>query len=499
MSVSLFYGLQISTSALFASQKAISLTGNNIANADTKGYTRQRVISASIDPSTDITRFNQALSATVGGGVEISYIDQVRNAYIDTQYRMENAALGQWQTRSEEMSYIETLLDETEGGTISDAVSEFFDSIQELSMDTVSTEIRTNVQQTAITMIDTLATYYDELTGLQSRMNDNMSVTVDEINELVRGIVDYNKQISAYELSGEQANDLRDKRNVMLDSLSELVNIEYHEDSDNHLSVTVEGELLLDHTDARVLEVVADQTGVVSGTTGFYSINFADNGATFDYSNGKLEGYRMLRDGNAVDEVGIPRILSNLNALAQSIAEEFNTVHETGYTMATASTASVTGVDFFEIPAGGYGDINAGNLSLSAEVLSSVNNIAASDTLIDLSADNTQEGNNVIALQLAELTSSSTLSSIGSFEDFLKSSIVEVAIESAHDNAMYESQQSIVDNLLQRRESVSGVSTDEEMVNLITYQHAYSAASRMITAIDEALEVLINRTGKVGL
>ena len=131
-------------------------------------------------------------------------------------------------------------------------------------------------------------------------------------------------------------------------------------------------------------------------------------------------------------------------------------------------------------------------------MLDSVYNIAASSAEVDLSAADTQEGNNEIALLMYELTSSDSLGTVGNFQDYIKSFVVQLGIASASAQETAESQATIAENLETRKESISGVSIDEEMINLISYQYAYTAASRVLTAIDESLDVLINGTGKVG-
>ena len=365
-------------------------------------------------------------------------------------------------------------------------------------MDPVSEEVRTNMQQNAIKLTDTLNHYYDKFVELQRTYNDTMEVVTKEINDYLTNIAEYNKQVFSYELSGEKANDLRDKRNVMLDELSELVNIEYYENSDGNLIVTVEGVELINHTTATLIEAQPDLTGVVSGEPNFYEIYYAGTTTVFDYSDGKLQAYKDLRDGNAVDNIGLPKIIDELNILARSIAEEFNTVNNAGYTIPYGSNASQTGVDLFEVPVGGYTSITAGNFSISAALEESVFNIAASDQLVDLTAASTQQGNNVNALVMVALTTKTDIPVVSNFENYLKSTVVNVALESSHAKKMYDSQDAVVANLENRRQSVSGVSVDEEMIEMVKQQHAYAAASRLITAIDEALDVLINRTGMVG-
>ncbi len=110
-------------------------------------------------------------------------------------------------------------------------------------------------------------------------------------------------------------------------------------------------------------------TGEVSGTAGFYEIYYAGTATPFSYSNGKLKAIQVLRDGNAPDSMGIPYILTSLNTLAQGIAEAFNNVHSAGYTRPYGSQVSQTGINFFDASAGGYGDITAGTLALSAQYL----------------------------------------------------------------------------------------------------------------------------------
>ncbi len=491
----IFYGLEIARRGLTVSQQAITLTGNNISNASTVGYTRQRVQVESLYPNTH-SRLNGGVQ--IGGGAEVTRIDQVRSQYIDRQLRDEYAALGQSNTRSDEMQFIESVLNETaKSGTISTALADFYSSLNKLSNEPDSQEVRTNLQQNAIKLCETMGYYYDQLVDLQNSYNDAMSVTVDNINDLTTSIASYNKEIMAFELSGQQANELRDSRNMLLDKLSKLVNIQYSEDTDGRLSVTVNGTELVNHTDVTKLTVDPNQTGAVSGETGYYSIYYEGTTTEFSYSGGQLQAYKDLRDSNSADNIGIPYVLSSLNKLAQSLAQEFNAVHQTGYTIPYGGGTSKTGINLFEVPAGGYGNITAGNISLSAEVLANVYNIAASGAPVDLSAQDTQEGNNEVALKLYALASSNTLASVGNFQDYLKSFVVKVGIASKSAQETDKNQSVIVDNLETRRESISGVSVDEEMINLIAYQHAYSAAARMLTAIDEALEIVLNM-GRVG-
>jgi len=496
----IFYGLEIARRGLTVSQRAITLTGHNVANADTEGYTRQRLVIESIYPQT-----GSRLAGTfaIGGGAEAKSIEQMRSDYLDRQLRGEYSALGQWSTRSEELQFVESILNETSAtGSLSTTLADFYKSISKLTTEPDSVEVRTNMQQNGIKLCEKLNYYYDKLSDVQNLYNDTMKVTVDEINDTLTGIANYNKEIRAYEMNGQLASELRDRRNLLLDQLSQAVNITYSEDTDGKLSVFVEGNKLVDHTDVTPLKAVADKTGVVSGTAGYYSVCVEDPDTGDDVEitliGGSLKAYQDLRDGNTVDNVGVPYLMDQLNTLARSLAKAFNQVHEKGYTIPYGTGSSNTGVAFFKVTGGNYDGITAGNISLSNEVLDNALNIAASSKPVDLAAADTQKGNNENALDLYALTSSTKIDTVGNFQDFLKSFVVQVGISSSSAKEMAKSQTTIVSNLETRKDAVSGVSIDEEMIGLISYQYAYSAASRVLTALDEALETLINGTGRVG-
>ncbi|MEL7608384.1 MAG: flagellar hook-associated protein FlgK [Bacillota bacterium] len=494
----MFYGLEIAKTGLFLSRQGLELTGHNIANANTEGYTRQRISTSSIAPAFEMSRFGVLKNSSIGGGVDINQIEQVRNAFIDRELRREYCSLGESTTRTDALEYIEKLFDETSDSSFASTFADFFNSLQELSTDTTSKELRTNVRQNALAMTETLNDYYQQLLEVQKSMNDEMAVAANRINDLMSSISEYNKQIFSYELGGERANDLRDKQNLLLDELAGFVNIQYSENDRGTINVSVEGVELIDHTTVTRLEAVADQTGVATGASGFYSIYYEGTTDEFLYSGGSLYGNLKMRDGSDVNDFGIPRIIENLNQLARSLAREFNAVHETGYTMPHDSTASQDGIDFFAVPAGGYDDITAENLTLSDDILDNVFNIATSSNPIDTTAGDTQQGNNEVALLLVELASRNDIPDVSNFEGFLKSAISEIAVESSHQNTILNSRSAIVTNLENKRESISGVSIDEEMTEMMKWQHSYAAASRMITAIDEMLDVVVNKMGMVG-
>ena len=499
---STFYGLEIARKGLFISQKGLDVTGHNIANANTPGYTRQRLITSSIEPSTAGNGiFTYTAKGQVGSGVTIQELSQIRDKFIDMQYRRENTKLGEWMAKTDALQYIEDVFREPSDAGLNAVLANFFSDIQEMAKNPESKEIRTLVRQDAIKLTETLHHYYDQMIQLQGEQDTAIEITVDEINDIVKNIRDLNEQIFRFEIGGEKANDLRDRRNILVDQLSGLIKIDYYETPEGKFRIDVNGMSLVDHTKYQTIEAVRDiKNPAGDDLNDLYSIKWSGTNINVAIGGGKLKGYMDIRDGNSPDRMGIPYFIEQLNTFAEALVTEFNAIHNKGYTLPEDGKQSETGIDFFARPLGQDGNpikITAKNITLSQAILDSVYNIAASSKQVDENDPN-KPGDNEIALELAGLRNAKNLAKVGNFENFTKRLIADLAVESSHSQKMLEGQQMLTDSLDISRLSISGVSLDEEMTMIIQYQHAYSAAARAITVMDEALDILINRTGLVG-
>ncbi|MGI5852406.1 MAG: flagellar hook-associated protein FlgK [Caldicoprobacterales bacterium] len=500
---STFYGLEIVRKGLFASQKGLDVTGHNIANANTPGYTRQRLVTSSVEPAASgYGQFTYTSKGQVGNGVTIQELSQIRDKFIDLQYRKENTSLGEWMTKTDALQYIESIFREPSEAGLNAVLADFFTDIQEMAKNPESKEIRALVRQDAIKLTETLHHYHDQLIQLQREQQDTaIEIVVGEVNDIIRNIKDLNEQIFRFELGGDKANDLRDKRNLLVDELSSLIKIEYYETIDNKFRIDINGMVLVDHNKYNELKAVKDvQNPAGEGFDYLNSIKWAGSNIDVAVTGGRLKGYLDIRDGSDPDRMGIPYFIQQLDTFARALAEEFNRVHRDGWTLPEGDNESRTGIDFFTHVKGEAFDpskITAKNITLTQDILDSVYNIAASGQEVDKTQPDKQ-GDNSIALELAKLRDVKNLPNIGNFEDFTKKLIADLAVESSHSQKMLEGQQIMTDSLNTDRLSISGVSLDEEMTMMIQYQHAYAAAARAISAMDEALEILINRTGLVG-
>lgn len=474
---STFYGFEIAKMSLAISQKAIDITGHNIANADTKGYTRQRITLASKDPYMQ-SRFLDPERGIVGGGVSIQSLDQIRDIYIDKQYRKENNLMEMWNTRSEALSYIEQIFDETQDSGLSDSINTFFKSLHDLTNNPADKGTRISVIQNALKMTELFNHYSSQLKDKQTELDNATKISVMRINDISSNLVNLNEQIKSYELKGEKANDLRDKRNLLLDELSGIIDFTYEESKDGTVNVAINGKNLIEGSVRNILE-------------SNNNITWLDDGSNLIIKRGSLKAYLDMRDGDSENNVGIPYIINNLDLLAESIGNEINKVHSLGWTLPDFANGvpSITGVDFFNP------QITAETFALSDAILENSNNIAASSENIT-SAE--LKGNNLVASMLTGIQNRTDIPKISSIDSFLKGIVTELAIETSHARFMFEGQETLTLSLSNQKSSVSGVSIDEEMTSLLRFQHIYAASARLITAIDEYLDVLINRTGIVG-
>ena len=255
-----FFGLEIGKSGLVLSQHGLDVTGHNIANVDTVGYTRQRLVHTAYDPFGKIGRTAPVSQANVGGGAYVKVHDQIRSAYLDRRFRTENTLNAYWQKRTEGLRYLESYFDNVvEETSINFSIARFFEAMKVLAEDTVEGAPRTLLQTAGKDLVQQLNTIYTGIVDLQESQNLMVRTTVDSINKIAKDIVELNKAIYGFEMTGHSANDLRDKRNLLIDELSNYIDVEYIEYPDGKGNekhrVMIGGEILTDHDMYNQLDV----------------------------------------------------------------------------------------------------------------------------------------------------------------------------------------------------------------------------------------------------
>jgi flagellar hook-associated protein 1 FlgK len=465
-----FFGFEIARRALLAQQTALEVTGHNVANANTDGYTRQRAVLGTTEPFPAPSYNRPFTTGQLGTGVQVDVIRRIRDAFIDNQFRSENHTLGQWEAKESALQQIEVILNEPSGVSLSSVFNEFWNSWQELSKNPESQVVRVNVREQGVTLANAINHSYEQLDQLRRDIDDNIEIKVDEINNIARQISGLNAQIIKVEVTGDQANDLRDKRDMLLDQLSKIINFTSTE-TPRGVIVYIQGRPLVVETDTVELATVSNPLN-----DGLLDVVWSNDLASVEIQDGELYGLLNSRDTKTT------YYMSQLDLLTSTLITEINNLHSAGFGLDSGS-GPPTGNNFFS--GTGASDIAV--------------NSALSDLNLIASSLGGQAGDGANALAIAQLKNALTMGGgTATFGDFYKSVISTLGVESQEASRMGDNQSLLVEQVSRRREAVSGVSLDEEVINMLKYQRGYEAASRLMTVLDEMLDRIINQTGLVG-
>ena len=468
--MALSVGLDTAVKALRAHQLATDIAAHNMANALSPGFSRQRVLLRPIglDGSASF-RSRDALLGRTGIGVDASDVNRVRDVLLDLQVRQGMSSAKQYESLAASLSQAELRFGEPSDNGLSALMSDFWNSWHDVANDPESTAARTTVLHAASTM----AARFDQMhTGLQAQrgdLNRRVVAIADQVNAMTEEIAELNLQIKQIELNGDMANDLRDRRDLVLDQLSELVPIVSQEEGNSSVRVYLDNREL-------VAEAIPSKVMAVNDPSnpGMVHIVYEVDGSPLNVSSGELAGVYEARD------VAIPDLLTKLDTLAAGLITEVNAVHQTGFGLDGS-----TGLDFFT----GTG---AGDIALNSVLDGSPQSLASA-------AAAGTPGDGSVALAIADLQLAQTMSAgTESFDDFYTNLISVLGADVSRAEGLTESNGLFVSHLESLRQSISGVNLDEELMNLNNAQHAYNAAARVITTIDEMLDTLINRTGLAG-
>ncbi len=239
-----FSALGIAISGMNASQRALEVTGHNISNLNTTGYVRQQAMMGDSRYATDATGRIQ-----IGTGVDVAQIRQIRQSFLDNIYRAENNGLQYWETRSKALGDLETIMGDPLNETLQGSLNAFWDSWHELSKDPSSLAVRAMVRQSGERLVETINHIGEQVSKLQNDLNTEIIIKIDEFNSITSKIAKLNTAITSMEIGGNLANDYYDQRNMLLDQLSGLANIEVRELVDGQVDVTVGGYFVVNRSD----------------------------------------------------------------------------------------------------------------------------------------------------------------------------------------------------------------------------------------------------------
>ncbi len=571
----MFTSLGTARKGLNAAQIGLSTTGHNLSNMNVNGYTRQQSIQM------DTAYFNRGYSAIgtkqIGTGTDIATLRQIRDQFLDKEYRQEATKAGFYNIKKDVGFEIENIIGELQSDyNTQSVIQEIWDSINELSMNPESIATRGTFVSNCITFLDKFDVVYEDLKAEQYRLNDQIIGTVKDINNLVSEIQMYNEKIVGAEMGGDRANDYRDARNLALDELSMLLPITYKEEPDGYIGIMCEGNYLLaegiqnniglryttsgysfvepvyTNSDStlpfsnNISKSVIDMTGTISATVGNddsilkalllsrgtepithmsepvkpdvtdttkYPAGANDQNYIKDYEQYKIDKFN-------IEEATIPKTLKDLDTVFNAVCTIINdtlapqvkdtsapydlngnqTYLEIFVRKEQPYSNRYDGTDTYidEDADDYYSQYTMGNIIINPQLM----NVDGYDK-ISLSTSGDINDNTLI-LDLMDKWKSEYVTMPGStnstsIEGSYNFFVSKLGNETSEAVTSYEAQETNMNNIENQRTSISGVSLDEEMTNMMKFQHSYNASAKMINMIDSMIDTVVNRTGRVGL
>ncbi|NIK79344.1 flagellar hook-associated protein 1 FlgK [Paenibacillus castaneae] len=517
---STFHGLETARRSLFTTQSALNTTGHNIANANTLGYSRQ-VVNMTASRPIDAVGFSKSTAAgQLGTGVEASSITRIREKFLDNQFRNEYKSHGNFTVQLDTLSKLEGIVNEPSSTGLRTVISNFWNSWSELSKNPENADGRKVVMEQTMALVDSFNYTAKQLDDLKADLTENAEINLNTVNSIVTSIAQLNGEIRRVEGLGDNANDLRDQRDLITDELSGLINIRV-EDQANGYRITMGGMELVQGNATTELDMAAINTAFVSGdlnSGAIYGTLYSRDHFVGGYiseldklvqtmANGEFEitlpKGSVLPEGTVLNNVTYTGTNRTLTEDTKVTVNGLNGLHQLGYSLA----GQEAGLPFFTDSTGGTSNLHAGNITLNPAIVANSNLIASSMRVVT-NADGSESvisGNNSLAVLFSQMRDVRFDFDPGAGENkntmdaYFRSIVGQLGVQAAEATRMQANQQIIVDQVESRRQSVSGVSLDEEMSNLIKYQHAYNAAARNMTMIDDILDKVINGMGRVGL
>ena len=304
---STFFGLNIGTTGLFAAKTGLNVTAHNVANIETEGYSRQTISQSADSPISTNNHYGM-----LGTGVSVNEITQMRSQYYDEKYRSNNSMYGQYNSRSYFLNEVQSYLNEIELEGFTTTFDSMYDALQDLSKDAANLTVRTQLSNYAQSLCDYFNALSTNLDQVQTECNYEVKNQVSRINSLAQQVASLTQQINTVEVGGENANDLRDQRESLIDELSEIVNVTVTETKVGNVGMTsyivrLDGNVLVDSYDAKQLEVRPREERLNQcDVDGLYDV-YWDNGERLNTESATLSGTMKalfeVRDGNNAENL----------------------------------------------------------------------------------------------------------------------------------------------------------------------------------------------------
>jgi flagellar hook-associated protein 1 FlgK len=460
----MFQALSNALSGLYAQKAAMDVISQNIANVNTQGYSRQRVNMEAVGSSTKPAWLAKTLP--VGLGVQITSVERLTDAFLTVRSRLEHSSSGYLDQMQSTYSDLEGVYGEPSDGGLQAQLANFWSAWDDVSNNPTDPSARAQLVETTNTLTDSFNRVSSDLTTLSDAYVNTLRGKVDNFNSYAQQVAALNDAIFSAGVTGQQPNNLLDQRDLLLQKMSDLGQIDVTHDDRGELNVFMNGACVVRGNTSTAVQVDTTTNPLVT------TLRLDNDGDAMTTTDGPAITMTNGQFGALLESINttLPGMQTDLDAIANNLITTVNTQHAAGYDLAGNG-----GADFFDHLATG-----AANIHIASTV-------AADPTLIAASNSTTGTFNGENARLMAQLASSLTGPDAG-----YRSLIGNLGIKSSAAQNRSTIQGNIKTQVDQSLQSAGGVSLDEEMASLVQYQHAYDAAAKMISVVDEALGTLID-------
>ena len=538
---STFFGFEASKSALFSSQKALDIVGNNLANANTDGYTRQRVETTATTYSASINRFSTSTVGQAGAGVTTLGVSQIRDQFIDKNYRGELSDSSYYGKAKEILTEIQGAIpdaaDITTNSGLTGALENIYTALSKYVQNPTYESEANIVKSSFASMVQVLHDASNSLGEIEARETADLGTTVDRVNTILQNIQLNNSAISTQKNSLSTTdsayfspNELMDRQNLLLDELSKYTNISVSQNPDKTVNVSF---VNADSTETQVVNGADTSSKVATlsnkdannkDTTTLTLTTYTkqSNGtfkasvpAAFSSKSGTLKSYVDVLTGNGAKATatgegttqGIPYYRTMLDSFAKKLVEVANKAIPTDKDNLTTYKTLLDA----KAADGTVAPVTAANISISSEWAKD------SSYFIFNKNDNVEDYAQLLLTKISgkgdekfqfgaftkDSDSDGTLDAYddssetftGNFENYVTNMVGKIGTDVSANTNSYTAKKAVADDFLSQRESNSGVQRDEETANMLVYQKAYQASARIMSVMDNLLDTLINDLG----
>lgn len=458
--------MDIGKRSMMNSQTALQTVAHNIANKTTEGYSRQRVDQVTAEPVVEGR-------LQLGMGARAAQVNRVSNPFLDKQVANAAGKMGFADAQAEALSRVEQVFNEQQNKSLNQYISDFFNSFRELANNPESTTVRTIVKESGEALSKDFQRVDTSLKSVQKDIDFQLMNKVESLNKMISEITQLNKQIADVEVQGIPANDQRDRRDLLVKKMTEVVDIKVAEGTSGMLNISTAGNALLvsgfDHIQLKTFTNPNDRLEIYARV----SDSHPDINITNRIKGGTLGGLIQVRDGT------IAELRDKMDMMAFKISDEVNRAHMLGF-----DRTNRQGGEFFANIDQVQGASQ--NFRVSQTIANDVNRVASA-------ARPNAPGDNTVAAVISRIQYKEIFDDKNAtIDDFYNSQVGRIGVITNQATRVRESQDNILKQMETLRESVSGVSLDEEAAKMIEFQKAFDASARLIRTADEMFDTVLN-------